>query len=241
VESFCRYLRLTREVNGLREYSTRFRRRMETHRVLGRNEVQAPLGFPLQFQYGCKLLRRRTRILFAADTESSISVRAVAALCMRVWVRVWIASARARISSSGIGVTDLTGARDVQQGAAHPVVGYFQGRFPHVGHMATSAHATPERAWMPWLQSSNFRMLRLENFSGRFPHVANRRSGGRLQICRFRNSFRSAQPLARCSMGMKQGRLWTAVYSTWHWPHTKDRNLLTRCISVRVIRPGAVS
>ena len=51
-------------------------------------------------------------------------------------------------------VTGLAGAVNIQQRAAHMVVADLQRAFTLIGHV-TIAQATPEWAWMPWLQSSN--------------------------------------------------------------------------------------
>src|SRR6185436_5330830 len=59
----CRQLALARVVQRFAEHHRRLLRRMEAHRVLGGDEVQAPLGLALQLERGLELGLGRALLL----------------------------------------------------------------------------------------------------------------------------------------------------------------------------------
>jgi hypothetical protein len=138
---------------------------VETHGVFSGDEIQPPLGLTLQFPGGLRA-RLSTPAALAASTASSRSIMASAALLQQVVVAVLDqVHAGLQLLLREV-MAGLAGAVDVQQRAAHPVVGNLGGPFPHVGHVAvgTGDAAAGVDALAPQFE---FRMLGLQDLRPR--------------------------------------------------------------------------
>ena len=154
------------EVDGFREDLGGFLWGVEAHRVFGGDEIKSPLGLPLQFECGFEFFLGDPSF-FGSDNGIELIHESLAAALQQLIVAILNhIDARFDFFLREV-MACLTGAIDVEQWAANPVVGYLRGPVPLIWHVAIGAGDTGP-GMNPLAPEFELGMLRLQDFRARF-------------------------------------------------------------------------
>ena len=139
---------------------------MEAHRVFGGDEIEPPLGLPLQFERRFELFLGGASFFGGDNRVDLIHEGLAAALEQLVVAILYGVDARFDLFLREV-MARLTGAVDVQERAAYPVIGNFRRPVPLIGHMAIGAGDTTP-GMNPLAPEFELGMLRLQDFRAGF-------------------------------------------------------------------------